>query len=138
MVSPDAGGVERARAMAKRLDAGLAVIDKRRPEANRIEGMTVVGDVKGREGVMDGKDSVFAQVPVKLTQDGKNFDLTFFMVIVDCRPHPVSGMSSTNVLLSLPYARNELVRLFLGVLLVPVQFVLQRLVLPLCPHGQHD
>ncbi|NKB87346.1 MAG: ribose-phosphate diphosphokinase [Acidobacteria bacterium] len=47
MVSPDAGGVERARAMAKRLNAGLAVIDKRRREANKVEGMTVVGDVEG-------------------------------------------------------------------------------------------
>ena len=48
MVSPDAGGVERARAMAKRLHAGLAVIDKRRPEvANKVEGMTVVGEVEG-------------------------------------------------------------------------------------------
>jgi ribose-phosphate pyrophosphokinase len=47
MVSPDAGGVERARAMAKRLNAGLAVIDKRRRVANKVEGMTVIGDVKG-------------------------------------------------------------------------------------------
>jgi len=47
MVSPDAGGVERARAMAKRLDADLAVIDKRREEANKVAGMTVIGDVEG-------------------------------------------------------------------------------------------
>ncbi len=47
MVSPDAGGVERARAMAKRLNIELAVIDKRREEANRISGMTVIGDVEG-------------------------------------------------------------------------------------------
>ncbi len=46
MVSPDAGGVERARAIAKRLEAGLAVIDKRRRVANKVEEMTVVGDVR--------------------------------------------------------------------------------------------
>ena len=46
IVSPDAGGVERARAIAKRLEAGLAVIDKRRRVANKVEEMTVVGDVR--------------------------------------------------------------------------------------------
>ena len=46
MVSPDGGGVERARAIAKRLEAGLAVIDKRRRVANKVEEMTVVGDVR--------------------------------------------------------------------------------------------
>jgi ribose-phosphate pyrophosphokinase len=48
VVSPDAGGVERARAFAKRLNAPLAIIDKRREEANIAEVMNVVGEVKGR------------------------------------------------------------------------------------------
>ena len=48
MVSPDAGGVERARAFAKRLNAPLAIIDKRREEANVAEVMHIVGDVEGR------------------------------------------------------------------------------------------
>jgi ribose-phosphate pyrophosphokinase len=48
VVSPDAGGVERARAFAKRLDASIAFIDKRRPEPNEAEVMNVIGDVKGR------------------------------------------------------------------------------------------
>jgi ribose-phosphate pyrophosphokinase len=48
VVSPDAGGVERARAFAKRLSSPLAIIDKRRDEANVAEVMNVVGDVKGR------------------------------------------------------------------------------------------
>jgi ribose-phosphate pyrophosphokinase len=48
VVSPDAGGVERARAFAKRLDCPLAIIDKRREEANVAEVMNVVGDVRGR------------------------------------------------------------------------------------------
>jgi len=48
VVSPDAGGVERARAFAKRLNAPLAIIDKRREEANIAEVMNVVGEVDGR------------------------------------------------------------------------------------------
>ncbi|HEY1339402.1 MAG TPA: ribose-phosphate pyrophosphokinase [Bryobacteraceae bacterium] len=48
VVSPDAGGVERARAFAKRLNSPLAIIDKRREEANVAEVMNVVGDVEGR------------------------------------------------------------------------------------------
>ena len=48
IVSPDAGGVERARAIAKRLEAGLAIADKRRVAANEAEVMHVIGDVKGR------------------------------------------------------------------------------------------
>ena len=48
VVSPDAGGVERARAFAKRLNAPLAIIDKRREEANVAEVMNVVGQVEGR------------------------------------------------------------------------------------------
>jgi ribose-phosphate pyrophosphokinase len=48
IISPDAGGVERARAYAKRLDASLAIIDKRREAANVAEVMHIVGDVKGK------------------------------------------------------------------------------------------
>ena len=48
VVSPDAGGVERARAFAKRLNSPLAIIDKRREEANIAEVMNVVGEVTGR------------------------------------------------------------------------------------------
>ena len=48
VVSPDIGGVIRARAMAKRLDADLAIIDKRRPKANVSEVMNVIGEVEGR------------------------------------------------------------------------------------------
>jgi ribose-phosphate pyrophosphokinase len=48
VVSPDIGGVVRARAMAKQLDCDLAIIDKRRPEANKAEVMNLIGDVAGR------------------------------------------------------------------------------------------
>src|SRR6187431_2429891 len=52
IVSPDAGGAERARAYAKRLDADLAIIDKRRSEDGVAEVMNVVGDVRGRVCVL--------------------------------------------------------------------------------------
>ncbi len=52
VVSPDAGGVERARAFSKRLGAGLAIIDKRRPAPNVSEIMNIVGDVKGKKAVI--------------------------------------------------------------------------------------
>jgi ribose-phosphate pyrophosphokinase len=52
VVSPDAGGVERARAFAKRLDAGLAIIDKRRERANESEVMNIIGEIKDRDCVI--------------------------------------------------------------------------------------
>jgi ribose-phosphate pyrophosphokinase len=52
IVSPDAGGVERARFFARRLGAALAIIDKRRIEANVAETMNVIGDVRGRSCVI--------------------------------------------------------------------------------------
>jgi ribose-phosphate pyrophosphokinase len=52
VVSPDPGGVERARAFAKRLDATLAIIDKRRARANEVAEMRVVGEVEGQTAVI--------------------------------------------------------------------------------------
>ena len=52
IVSPDAGGVERARAYAKRLGAGLAIIDKRRDEPNKAKAMSVIGDVEGKLAIV--------------------------------------------------------------------------------------
>src|SRR5881296_4582680 len=52
IVSPDAGGVERARAIAKRLKAGLAIIDKRREGPNVAVVMHLIGDVEGRDAVI--------------------------------------------------------------------------------------
>ncbi len=52
VVSPDAGGVDRARFLAKRINAGLAIIDKRRPEANVSDVMNVIGEVKGRNCIL--------------------------------------------------------------------------------------
>ncbi len=52
VVSPDAGGVERARAFAKRLNTSLAIIDKRRESANVSEIMNVIGDVKDKNAIL--------------------------------------------------------------------------------------
>lgn len=52
IVSPDAGGVPRARAYASRLNAGLALIDKRRPDANKTEVMHIIGDVEGKTAIV--------------------------------------------------------------------------------------
>lgn len=49
VVSADMGGVKMARAYANRLNAGLVVIDKRRPQANKAEVMNIIGDVKGKD-----------------------------------------------------------------------------------------
>jgi len=52
VVSPDVGGVVRARALAKRLECDLAIIDKRRPKANVSEVMNIIGEVEGRTCVI--------------------------------------------------------------------------------------
>jgi len=52
IVSPDAGGVERARAFAKRLNSSLAIIDKRRESPNQAEVMNIIGDVEGKHALL--------------------------------------------------------------------------------------
>jgi ribose-phosphate pyrophosphokinase len=52
IVSPDAGGVERARAFAKRLDASLSIIDKRRESPNVAEAMNIIGEVSGKTAII--------------------------------------------------------------------------------------
>jgi len=52
VVSPDVGGVVRARAMAKQLETDLAIIDKRRPKANEAKVMHIIGEVDGRSCIM--------------------------------------------------------------------------------------
>jgi ribose-phosphate pyrophosphokinase len=52
LVSPDVGGVVRARGIAKRLDADIAIVDKRRPEPGKSEVMNIIGDVKGRKCIL--------------------------------------------------------------------------------------
>ncbi|MFO7294901.1 MAG: ribose-phosphate pyrophosphokinase [Caldicoprobacter sp.] len=52
VVSPDVGSVTRARSFANRLNASLAIVDKRRPRANEAEVMNVIGDVKGKKAIL--------------------------------------------------------------------------------------
>ncbi len=52
VVSPDAGGVERARAFAKRLDASIAIVDKRRPSPNVSEVMNIIGDIRDKSALI--------------------------------------------------------------------------------------
>jgi ribose-phosphate pyrophosphokinase len=52
VVSPDAGGVERARAFAKRLKVGLAIIDKRREGVNEARAMNIIGDIAGKRALI--------------------------------------------------------------------------------------
>jgi ribose-phosphate pyrophosphokinase len=52
VISPDVGGVVRARALAKRLDADLAIVDKRRERAGESEVMNIIGEVKGRNCIL--------------------------------------------------------------------------------------
>ena len=52
VVSPDAGGVERARAFAKRMNSELAIVDKRRPKPNQSEILNLIGDVEGKKAVI--------------------------------------------------------------------------------------
>ncbi len=52
VVSPDAGGVERARAYAKRLNAGLAIVDKRRSAPNQAKAMAIIGDVQDKIAIV--------------------------------------------------------------------------------------
>jgi ribose-phosphate pyrophosphokinase len=76
VVSPDVGGVVRARALAKRMDADLAIIDKRRPRANVAEVMHIIGDVKERTCVimddMIDTANTLCHAPAALREHGAN------------------------------------------------------------------
>ncbi len=86
MVSPDAGGVERARAFAKRLNAGLAIIDKRRDKPNQAQAMHVIGDVKDKVAVVvddmiDTAGTMVAAANVLMEKGAKE--------VMACATHPV-------------------------------------------------
>jgi len=86
IVSPDAGGVERARAFAKRLNASLAIIDKRREAPNVAQAMNIIGEVKGRQAIIldDMVDTAgtLTQAAVALLDRGAS-------EIYACCTHPV-------------------------------------------------
>ncbi len=73
VVSPDAGGVERARFFAKKLDVPLAIVDKRRTDINVTEVMNVIGDVRGRtclilDDIIDTAGTLIKTVDALLAQ----------------------------------------------------------------------
>jgi ribose-phosphate pyrophosphokinase len=86
VVSPDAGGVERARAFAKRLNAPLAIIDKRRTDANVAEVMHIIGDVEGRhclivDDLIDTAGTLVKAAEALLQQGAES--------VTACATHPV-------------------------------------------------
>ena len=86
MVSPDAGGVERARAFAKRLNASLAIIDKRREGPNVSEVMNIIGEVKGKTAIILDDMVDTAGTLTQAAQALKNRGTTS---IYACCTHPV-------------------------------------------------
>jgi ribose-phosphate pyrophosphokinase len=96
VVSPDAGGVERARFFAKKVDAALAIVDKRRVEANVAEVMHVIGDVRGRtclviDDLIDTAGTL-VKTASALMDNGAN-------AVYACCSHPVfSGPAVANIL----------------------------------------
>ena len=96
VVSPDVGGVVRARALAKRLDdADLAIIDKRRPKANVAQVMNIIGDVRGRSCVL--VDDLVDTAGTLCKAAGALKDAGAAKVVAYCT-HPVlSGAAVTNI-----------------------------------------
>jgi ribose-phosphate pyrophosphokinase len=92
IVSPDAGGVERARAYAKRLEASLAIIDKRRDAPNVAKAMNIIGEVEGRTAVI--LDDMIDTAGT-LTQAAKALKESGARKIYACCTHPV--LSGTSV-----------------------------------------
>ncbi|MBN1254422.1 MAG: ribose-phosphate pyrophosphokinase [Deltaproteobacteria bacterium] len=101
LISPDAGGVERTRAFAKRLDASLAIIDKRRETANVAQVMHIVGEVKGKVAVIldDMVDTAGT-----LTQAAKALKEHGATAIYACCTHPVLSGSAIQKINDSPLA----------------------------------
>jgi ribose-phosphate pyrophosphokinase len=89
VVSPDVGGVVRARALAKRMDSDLAIIDKRRPTANVSEVMNIIGDVNGRSCIIMDDMVDTAGTLVKAAQAMKEHGAT--RVVAYCTHAVLSG-----------------------------------------------
>ena len=86
VVSPDSGGVERARYLARYINAGLAIIDKRRPQANVAEIMNVIGDVEGKECIL--YDDMIDTAGT-ITKAAKALKENGAKRVIACATHPV-------------------------------------------------
>ena len=93
IISPDPGGVERARAFARRLNASLAIIDKRREAPNVAEAMNIIGDVKGKTAIilddMVDTGGTLVQAAQALIKHGATR-------VDACCTHPVLSGDATN------------------------------------------
>ncbi len=99
VVSPDVGGVSRAREFANRLDCGLAIVDKRRPEPNMAEAVNVIGDIEGRtaiivDDIIDTAGSMVEAVRVLIDRGAKE--------VYACCSHPVLSPPATERLAASP------------------------------------
>jgi len=103
IVSPDAGGVSRARSLAKRLDKEIAIIDKRREKAGEVAGMNVVGDVKGKNVILvdDMIDSGNT-----LIEACKTLKANGALKVIACCTH---GLLSKNAIENLPKALDAVI-----------------------------
>lgn len=102
IVSPDAGGVERARAYAKRLGAGLAIIDKRRDAPNQARAMNVIGDVTGKTAIVlddmiDTAGTIVAAADVLMDNGAKD--------VMACATHGVLSGPAVDRLENSQYSR---------------------------------
>lgn len=102
IVSPDAGGVERARSYAKRLNAGLAIIDKRRDKPNQASALHVIGDVEGKIAVMiddmiDTGGTIVAGAEMLLKNGARE--------VMACATHPVLSGPAIDRLNNSPFTR---------------------------------
>lgn len=102
VVSPDAGGVERARAFAKRLGSSLAIIDKRRPKPNESEVMNVIGDVNDRDAILLDDMVDTAGTLVKAAQA---LERAGARNIYACCTHPVLSGNSVQKINAAPIKR---------------------------------
>ncbi len=102
LISPDAGGTERARAYAKRLDVGLAIVDKRRDEPNKAKAMSVVGNVEKKiciviDDMIDTAGTIVAAAHALLENGASE--------VVACATPPVLSGPAIERLCSSPFAR---------------------------------
>jgi len=99
VVSPDVGGVSRAREFANRLNCGLAIVDKRRPEPNKAEAVNVIGEIEGKtaiivDDIIDTAGSMVEAVRVLLDRGAKE--------VYACCSHPVLSPPAVERLAACP------------------------------------
>ncbi|WP_319778754.1 ribose-phosphate pyrophosphokinase [Maridesulfovibrio sp.] len=101
MVSPDAGGTERARAYAKRLNAGLAIVDKRRDAPNQAKAMHVIGEVKDKvcvvmDDMIDTAGTMCQAAKVLIDHGARD--------VIACATHPVLSGPAIDRLAAAPFS----------------------------------